>query len=145
MFLILISLRDWFQEPGSTGPSPTPADEESANILHAKESKNDTLSDLEEETSADPAIESNHNNDRADNSSDNGNQENQAPDQNIPKVHDSRVCSFQDQQSLGETSFSRTSTVSGLITYSGHIVYAGNLSQRSDSSTTSSRSFAFPM
>lgn len=45
----------------------------------------------------------------------------------------------------GESSFSTSGPVSGLITYSGPIAYSGNVSLRSDSSTTSTRSFAFPM
>ncbi|XP_047342427.1 uncharacterized protein LOC124945939 [Impatiens glandulifera] len=44
--------------------------------------------------------------------------------------------------SNGESSFG---PVSGLITYSGPISYAGSISIRSDSSTTSARSFAFPV
>lgn len=35
--------------------------------------------------------------------------------------------------------------LSGPITTSGHIPYSGNISHRSDSSTTSTHSFAFPM
>lgn len=45
----------------------------------------------------------------------------------------------------GETSFSASAPVSGLITYSGPIAYSGSISLRSDSSTTSTRSFAFPV
>ncbi|KAK6133968.1 hypothetical protein DH2020_032289 [Rehmannia glutinosa] len=41
----------------------------------------------------------------------------------------------------GETSFSAAS----LVTYSGPIAYSGSLSHRSDGSTTSARSFAFPV
>jgi hypothetical protein len=44
----------------------------------------------------------------------------------------------------GETSFSVVPQ-SGLITYSGPMIYSGNTSLRSDSSTTSTRSFAFPV
>lgn len=43
---------------------------------------------------------------------------------------------------IGETSFS---AVSGRITYSGPIAFSGSTSLRSDSSTTSTRSFAFPV
>ncbi|KAJ8774687.1 hypothetical protein K2173_017133 [Erythroxylum novogranatense] len=49
------------------------------------------------------------------------------------------------QYSPGESSFSSAVPPSGLITYSGPIVAAGNLSVRSDSSATSTRSFAFPV
>lgn len=45
----------------------------------------------------------------------------------------------------GEASFSSAGPASGLITYSGHILHSGNTSLRSDSSTTSARSFAFPV
>nr|XP_043610747.1 uncharacterized protein LOC122582421 [Erigeron canadensis] len=45
----------------------------------------------------------------------------------------------------GESSFSVAGPVSGLITYSGPIAHSGNISHRSDSSTTSTRSFAFPI
>lgn len=44
--------------------------------------------------------------------------------------------------SNGESS---SGPVSGLITYSGPISYVGSISIRSDSSTTSARSFAFPV
>ncbi|EFH51488.1 hypothetical protein ARALYDRAFT_484289, partial [Arabidopsis lyrata subsp. lyrata] len=48
---------------------------------------------------------------------------------------------------FGETSFSAAESVSisGHITYSGPIAYSGSLSVRSDASTTSGRSFAFPI
>ncbi|PWA60591.1 hypothetical protein CTI12_AA368870 [Artemisia annua] len=45
----------------------------------------------------------------------------------------------------GESSFSGAGPVSGLITYSGPIAFSGSISLRSDSSTTSTRSFAFPI
>ncbi|XP_060184075.1 uncharacterized protein LOC132613828 isoform X1 [Lycium barbarum] len=45
----------------------------------------------------------------------------------------------------GEASFSAAGPASGLITYSGPILHSGNVSLRSDSSTTSTRSFAFPV
>lgn len=45
------------------------------------------------------------------------------------------------QHDMGETSFSAAS----LITYSGPIAFSGSLSHRSDGSTTSGKSFAFPM
>lgn len=53
--------------------------------------------------------------------------------------------SSQVRNGIGESSFSATGPISGLITYSGPIAYSGSLSLRSDSSTTSTRSFAFPM
>uniref|UniRef100_A0A6N2MT17 Uncharacterized protein n=1 Tax=Salix viminalis TaxID=40686 RepID=A0A6N2MT17_SALVM len=43
----------------------------------------------------------------------------------------------------GESSFSATGYLSGLVSYSGPIPYSGSISLRSDSSTTSTRSFAF--
>ncbi|GMI87569.1 hypothetical protein HRI_002426200 [Hibiscus trionum] len=49
------------------------------------------------------------------------------------------------QRGYGESSFSAAGPVTGLISYSGPIAYSGNLSHRSDSSTTSTRSFAFPV
>ncbi|XVE74397.1 hypothetical protein DITRI_Ditri12bG0013900 [Diplodiscus trichospermus] len=45
----------------------------------------------------------------------------------------------------GESSFSASGPVLGLISYSGPIAYSGSLSLRSDSSTMSNRSFAFPI
>ncbi|KAL3510988.1 hypothetical protein ACH5RR_030389 [Cinchona calisaya] len=51
----------------------------------------------------------------------------------------------QFQRGVGESSFSSPGHVSGVITYSGPIAYSGSLSLRSDSSTTSNRSFAFPV
>ncbi|KAJ6772140.1 18S PRE-RIBOSOMAL ASSEMBLY PROTEIN GAR2-LIKE PROTEIN [Salix koriyanagi] len=45
----------------------------------------------------------------------------------------------------GESSFSATGSLSGLVSYSGPIPYSGSISLRSDSSTTSTRSFAFPV
>ncbi|CAL5016485.1 unnamed protein product [Urochloa decumbens] len=44
-----------------------------------------------------------------------------------------------------ESSFSGPSITSGPLTPSGHIPYSGNVSLRSESSTTSTRSFAFPV
>ncbi|KAE8730023.1 18S pre-ribosomal assembly protein gar2-related, putative isoform 2 [Hibiscus syriacus] len=49
------------------------------------------------------------------------------------------------QSGYGESSFSAAGPVTGLISYSGPIAYSGSLSVRSDSSTTSTRSFAFPI
>ncbi|CAK8533733.1 unnamed protein product [Lathyrus sativus] len=51
----------------------------------------------------------------------------------------------QIRSDLGESSFSAAGVVSGRISYSGSIPYSGSISIRSDSSTTSTRSFAFPM
>ncbi|KAL7181443.1 hypothetical protein ACSBR1_040350 [Camellia fascicularis] len=45
----------------------------------------------------------------------------------------------------GERSFSMAGPVLGLITYSGSIAFSGSVSLRSDSSATSTRSFAFPV
>lgn len=53
--------------------------------------------------------------------------------------------SSQLQYVNGESSFSAAGPVSGLISYSGPIAYSGSVSLRSDSSTTSTRSFAFPV
>ncbi|KAL6969674.1 hypothetical protein U1Q18_029381 [Sarracenia purpurea var. burkii] len=44
-----------------------------------------------------------------------------------------------------ESSFSMAGAVSGLITYSGQLAHSANVSLRSESSTTSTRSFAFPV
>ncbi|XP_061351996.1 uncharacterized protein LOC133296970 [Gastrolobium bilobum] len=49
------------------------------------------------------------------------------------------------RHSLGESSFSALGTVSSRISYSGPVPYSGSISLRSDSSTTSTRSFAFPV
>ncbi|XP_038706613.1 uncharacterized protein LOC120002096 isoform X2 [Tripterygium wilfordii] len=69
------------------------------------------------------------------------------PTLNLSGIEDakSRLVSSQAQDSYGETSFSATGPLSGVITYSGPISYSGSLSLRSDSSTTSTRSFAFPV
>ncbi|KAK0574218.1 hypothetical protein LWI29_019895 [Acer saccharum] len=53
--------------------------------------------------------------------------------------------SSQAHGGIGESSFSVLGSVPGLITYSGPVAFSGNLSVRSDSSTTSTRSFAFPV
>ncbi|XP_010257928.1 PREDICTED: uncharacterized protein LOC104597869 isoform X2 [Nelumbo nucifera] len=53
--------------------------------------------------------------------------------------------SFFIQHGHGESSFSAVGPMSGSITYSGPIPYSGSISLRSDSSTTSNRSFAFPI
>ncbi|KAJ1279714.1 hypothetical protein BS78_04G176200 [Paspalum vaginatum] len=44
-----------------------------------------------------------------------------------------------------EPNFAGPSIMSGPVSMSGHIAYSGNVSLRSDSSTTSTRSFAFPV
>ncbi|XP_052187755.1 uncharacterized protein LOC127798316 isoform X2 [Diospyros lotus] len=49
------------------------------------------------------------------------------------------------QHGQGDSSFSMAGPGSGLITFSGSIPYSGSISLRSDSSTTSARSFAFPI
>ncbi|XP_038680453.1 uncharacterized protein LOC119981394 isoform X2 [Tripterygium wilfordii] len=66
---------------------------------------------------------------------------------NLSSIDDmkSRLVSSQARDSYGETSFSATGPSSGVITYSGPITHSGSLSLRSDSSTTSTRSFAFPV
>ncbi|CAK8560552.1 unnamed protein product [Lathyrus sativus] len=51
----------------------------------------------------------------------------------------------QIRSDLGKSSFSAAGAVSGRISYSGSIPYSRSISIRSDSSTTSTRSFAFPM
>lgn len=45
----------------------------------------------------------------------------------------------------GEESFSAVGTLSSLINFSGPVTNSGSISLRSDSSTTSTRSFAFPV
>ncbi|MCL7033991.1 hypothetical protein MKW94_015953 [Papaver nudicaule] len=45
----------------------------------------------------------------------------------------------------GESSFSAVDNPAALVTRSGRIAYSGSISLRSDSSTTSTRSFAFPI
>ncbi|XP_021674842.2 uncharacterized protein LOC110660740 isoform X2 [Hevea brasiliensis] len=53
--------------------------------------------------------------------------------------------SSQLQYSLEETNFSASGPLLGLISYSGPIANSGSVSLRSDSSTTSACSFAFPI
>ncbi|XWS34225.1 hypothetical protein CRYUN_Cryun21dG0022200 [Craigia yunnanensis] len=64
-----------------------------------------------------------------------------------PKLEDTPDQLFPNnlQRGNGESSFSALGPVTGLISYSGAIAYSGSLSLRSDSSTTSTRSFAFPI
>ncbi|RDX96625.1 hypothetical protein CR513_20683, partial [Mucuna pruriens] len=58
---------------------------------------------------------------------------------------DDQVVTSHIRHSLGESSFSAIGPVSGRISYSGPVPYSGSISLRSDSSTTSTRSFAFPI
>ncbi|KAI4381398.1 hypothetical protein MLD38_007470 [Melastoma candidum] len=60
-------------------------------------------------------------------------------------VSSRRSESLVDRHDHGESSFSYAGPVSGSVTYSGPIAFSGSLSLRSDSSTTSTRSFAFPV
>ncbi|XP_048318455.2 uncharacterized protein LOC107408546 [Ziziphus jujuba] len=57
----------------------------------------------------------------------------------------SQTVSSRFQYGQGESSFSAAGPLSSLINFSGPIAYSGNISLRSDSSTTSTRSFAFPV
>lgn len=69
--------------------------------------------------------------------------------EDLPKAEagnsDGHPVSSQVQHGLGETSFSSMVPLASLIANSGRIGYSGSISLRSDSSTTSTRSFAFPM
>lgn len=60
-------------------------------------------------------------------------------------ISDSLAVESEVQHGQGESSFSMAGPVSGRISYSGPLVYSGSVSLRSDSSTTSARSFAFPV
>ncbi|KAA8532852.1 hypothetical protein F0562_033031 [Nyssa sinensis] len=75
--------------------------------------------------------------------------ENTLKPENVPNhgdgISDSLSVASQVQHGLGESSFSAAGVVSGRITYSGPIAYSGSVSLRSDSSTASTRSFAFPI
>ncbi|XP_028798923.1 uncharacterized protein LOC114758617 isoform X2 [Neltuma alba] len=62
-----------------------------------------------------------------------------------PKHNDDRNSSESGRHSLGETSFSAVGRVSSRITCLDPVPYSGSISLRSDSSTTSTRSFAFPV
>lgn len=64
-----------------------------------------------------------------------------APASHEGAISDISVVGSEIQKGQGESSFS----MAGLITYSGPMTYSGNVSLRSDSSTTSTRSFAFPI
>lgn len=63
------------------------------------------------------------------------------------KLEDAPRQSFSSQANggFGESSFHVSGSIPGLISYSGAVPFSGNLSIRSDSSTTSTRSFAFPV
>ncbi|XP_059648714.1 uncharacterized protein LOC132294758 isoform X2 [Cornus florida] len=75
--------------------------------------------------------------------------EHQPESQNVPKHVDGLTGSLsvvsQVQHCNGESSFSAAGPVSNRINSSGHIPYSGSISVRSDSSATSTRSFAFPV
>ncbi|XP_006844062.2 uncharacterized protein LOC18433922 isoform X1 [Amborella trichopoda] len=60
-------------------------------------------------------------------------------------VHHSHGLSISDRKSWYNDPTDLTGSVSGQIPYSGPIPYSGSISLRSDSSTTSTRSFAFPI
>ncbi|KAK4784819.1 hypothetical protein SAY86_019187 [Trapa natans] len=136
----------------SSNPASIPDHGESVSIPYAGESNNNTVKHPEGEIPRSPSEESNHTNSvgRSSNehgqvdSSGNGNQDDHVPDQIISKVHGSWEDSFRDHDIIGETSFSMAGPISGLITHSGRIAFSGNISLRSDS-TTSTRSFAFPI
>ena len=61
------------------------------------------------------------------------------------RTSDSRLLSSQNMHDIGESSFSAVDPLASLVTYSGPVAYSGSISLRSESSTTSTRSFAFPM
>ncbi|KAI9105128.1 hypothetical protein K1719_022844 [Acacia pycnantha] len=60
------------------------------------------------------------------------------------KPDDHQAVTSHERHGLGETSFSAVGRVSSRITYLDPVPYSGSISLRSDSSTTSTRSFAFP-
>ncbi|PSR85009.1 Protein BREAKING OF ASYMMETRY IN THE STOMATAL LINEAGE like [Actinidia chinensis var. chinensis] len=60
-------------------------------------------------------------------------------------VSHSSAIGSESQRDHGESSFSMAGPVSGLITFSGPMTSSCSVSLRSDSSTTSTRSFAFPI
>ncbi|KAK1361977.1 18S pre-ribosomal assembly protein gar2-like protein [Heracleum sosnowskyi] len=61
-------------------------------------------------------------------------------------ISDNRlVINNQLKRDQGESSFSVAGPLPDLVPYSGHIPFSGSISLRSDSSTTSTRSFAFPV
>ncbi|KAA0064783.1 uncharacterized protein E6C27_scaffold82G00900 [Cucumis melo var. makuwa] len=61
------------------------------------------------------------------------------------RTSDSRLLSSQNMNDIGESSFSAVDPLASLVTYSGPVAYSGSISLRSESSTTSTRSFAFPI
>uniref|UniRef100_A0A0A0KFP8 18S pre-ribosomal assembly protein gar2-related n=2 Tax=Cucumis sativus TaxID=3659 RepID=A0A0A0KFP8_CUCSA len=61
------------------------------------------------------------------------------------RTSDSRLLSSQNMHDIGESSFSAVDPLASLVTYSGPVAYSGSISLRSESSTTSTRSFAFPI
>lgn len=61
-------------------------------------------------------------------------------------ISDNRlVINNQIKRDQGESSFSVAGPLPDVVPYSGHIPFSGSISLRSDSSTTSTRSFAFPV
>lgn len=69
----------------------------------------------------------------------------EVPDASKIKDAPDQPASNQVQNGVDESASSISGPLPGLISYSGPIAYSGSLSIRSDSSTTSTRSFAFPM
>ncbi|KAL2349100.1 hypothetical protein Fmac_003100 [Flemingia macrophylla] len=63
----------------------------------------------------------------------------------VEGMPDDQAVTSHIHHSLGESSFSAIGPISGRISYSGPVPYSGSISLRSDSSTTSTRSFAFPI
>jgi hypothetical protein len=61
------------------------------------------------------------------------------------KPESSQSTALVGNDNLSEPNFFGPSIMSGPVSMSGHIAYSGNVSLRSDSSTTSTRSFAFPV
>lgn len=57
----------------------------------------------------------------------------------------SLVINKQIKRGEGESSFFVAGPLSDVVPHSGHIPFSGSISFRSDSSTTSTRSFAFPV
>lgn len=61
-------------------------------------------------------------------------------------ISDSRlVINDKIKRDQGESSFSVAGPLADAVPYSGHVPFSGSISLRSDSSTTSTRSFAFPV
>ena len=61
------------------------------------------------------------------------------------KPESSKATAQAGNDNPSEPNFFGPSIMSGPVSMSGHIAYSGNVSLRSDSSTTSTRSFAFPV